>query len=517
MRRLAAGGLAAAGLAASAVPAYAHGLGQRYDLPIPLSYFLVGAAATVALSFVVIGLFVRREGGAFRYPRLDLLRVRGLGAVLRSGITLACARLVSVFLFLLVLATALFGTDNPLENWAPTFVWIIWWVGIGYVSALFGNVWALMNPWKILYEWVERLAGGREAGARGSDAMYVYPARLDVWPAFALLFVFAWLENVYSEAAMPDRLGMLVVAYSVLTWAGMAVFGKHTWLRYCEIFSVLLGILAKFSPTEARVADDRACRGCATGCGLPGRQVGCVDCYECYERAAWDDRELNLRPHAVGLILPGRVSTATAAFVVLALATVTFDGLAATPFWLDYQNFTYPFGRLFGAYAIAAVDTLGLALLPAVFMTVYLGFTWAVKAMSGDESPALDVARAFVFTLVPIALAYNMAHFVSLLAIQGQFIIPLASDPFGWRWDLFGTYDYEINLNAVTAKAVWFIAVGAIVIGHVVSVYAAHVTALGRTSDHGAALRGQYPMLALMVGYTATSLWIVAQPIVDQQ
>ena len=80
MRRLAvAAMLAAAGLAASAVPVHAHGLGQRYDLPIPLSYFLVGAAAAVALSFVVIGLFVRHEGGTFRYPRLDLLRVRWAG------------------------------------------------------------------------------------------------------------------------------------------------------------------------------------------------------------------------------------------------------------------------------------------------------------------------------------------------------------------------------------------------------------------------------------------------------
>ena len=434
--------------------------------------------------------------------------------MLKSGITLTCARLASVFLFVLVLATALFGTDNPLENFAPTFVWIIWWVGIGYVSALFGNVWALMNPWRIVYEWVERLAGGRDAGPGGSGAMFVYPAALDVWPAFALLLVFAWLENVYSGAAVPDRLGMLVVAYSVLTWAGMAVYGKHTWLRYCEVFSVLLGILARFSPTEARVTDEMVCRSCGDECGAQGD--GCVDCYECFERAEEGGRELNLRPHAVGLLLQGRVSTGTAAFVVLALATVTFDGLAATPFWLDYQNFTYPFGRLFGAYAIDAIDSLGLVLLPAVFMTVYLGFAWAIKALSGDESPALAVARVFVFTLVPLALAYNMAHFVSLLAIQGQYIIPLASDPFGWRWDLFGTYDYVVNVNAISAKAVWFISVAAIVIGHIVSVYAAHVTALGRTSDQGAALRGQYPMLALMVGYTATSLWIVAQPIVNQ-
>ncbi len=504
--------LTAAGLAASAAPVYAHGLGQRYDLPIPLSYFLVGAAAVVALSFVVIGLFVRHDGGRFRYPRLDLLRVKGLGPLLKSRVMLTCAKLVSVFLFILVLATALFGTDNPLENFAPTFVWIIWWVGVGYVSALFGNVWALMNPWKILYDWVESLAG-RGGSPKGSGALLIYPAGLDVWPAFALLLVFSWLENVYSDSAVPVRLGMIAAAYSVITWTGMIVYGKHIWLRHCEVFSVLLGILAKFAPTEVRVTDEKACRACGGVCGAPGD--GCVDCYECFERSEEGSRELNIRPHAVGLVLPARVSTGTAAFVVLALATVTFDGLTATPFWLDYQNFTYPFGRLFGAYAIAAIDTLGLVLLPIVFMAVYFGFAWSIKALSGDGRSALAVAQAFVFSLIPIALAYNMAHFVSLLAIQGQYIIPLASDPFGFRWDLFGTYDYVVNVNAISAKAVWFISVAAIVIGHVVSVYAAHVTALGRTSDRSAALRGQYPMLAMMVGYTATSLWIVAQPIID--
>ena len=237
-----------AGLAVMVVsPAFAHGFGDRYDLPIPLSFFLGGGAAAVALSFVVIGLFVRPRPGGFDYPRYDLLNIRGLGPLLRSRVVLEVIRIVAVAVFALVVATAIFGTSRPIENLSPAFVWIIWWVGMAYVAALVGNVWRVLNPWKILFEWGEKLLGD------GSDerdvGIFRYPERLDVWPALMLFLVFAWLESVYSGASEPFKLGLLVVLYSLITWAGMLLFGKHTWLRHGEAFSVLFGFFARFSPT----------------------------------------------------------------------------------------------------------------------------------------------------------------------------------------------------------------------------------------------------------------------------
>ena len=149
--------LSAPVLAAS--PVYAHAFGQRYDLPIPLSYFMAGAAATVALSFVIIGMFLKGGGAAYRYPRFNLLALPG--TALTSRIKSGVARVLSVLLLLLAIATSFVGTDNALENFSPTFVWIIWWVGIGYISALFGNLWMLINPWKALFEWAGVAAGAR--------------------------------------------------------------------------------------------------------------------------------------------------------------------------------------------------------------------------------------------------------------------------------------------------------------------------------------------------------------------
>ena len=500
--------VAVGALALTVSPVAAHAFGQRYDLPIPLNYFLIGAVATVFLSFVLIGLFVQRRPGKFGYPRLDLFNVPILGAVLSSPIVHVVLRAVSVLMFLLLLVAGFFGTDRAIENLTPTFIWIIWWVGMGYVVALVGNVWVFVNPWKITFEWYRRLRGHAN---EPEDPPFTYPEGLGVWPALLLFFLFAWAENVYTGAFRPFTLSVMVLMYSIVMWVGMAAFGKHVWLRNGEAFTVLFGFFSRFSPTELRVTSRDVCRDCASECQL---EPECVDCYDCYDYAAPEDRQLNLRPFAVGLALrerqlkAGHVKVATAAFVVLALATVSFDGFQDTETWANLRTHMLSFATS------DVVDTVALALAPALFAVVYLGFVWAIKTLSREEAGLTEVASAYVFSLVPIALAYNLAHFITLLLIQGQLIIPLASDPFGFGWNIFGTAEYRLNLNIIGAKAVWFISLIAIVLGHVISVYLAHVISLRRTSSSSDALRGQIPMLALMIIYTATSLWIIAQPIV---
>ena len=551
---------------------FAHGFGERYDLPVPLDYFLVGAAAAVALSFVVIGLFVQRQPAASRYPRLDLLgpswsrriltaailpiparvavaavhaalalalgialivadggRADGvftaaftavlllappvLAAALTGKVVTAPIKALSVALFVIILATAFFGTDKPIENFAPTFVWIIWWVGLGYAVALLGNLWALINPWKIVYEWAEKLFDLDDGSDPGADR---YPADWELWPAALLFLVFAWLENVYTDSATPLNLGVLVLLYSIVTWGGMLYFGKHRWLARGEAFTVLFGLFSRFSPTETRVAHDALCEQCTLDCG-PAYD-GCVDCHQCFERAVESgDGELNLRPYAVGLASPVHMTTAAAAFVIIALASVTFDGLTATDIWQTVVTESYgAVTSAFGSSALEIINTAGLVILPLLFVGVYLLVVSAIRRLSRDGDTDVGVAKAFVLSLVPIALAYNLAHFISLLAIQGQNLVPLASDPFGVGWDLFGTLSYRIDTDVIGPRLVWFVSVAAIVVGHVVAVYVAHVVAVARTGDRSLALKGQYPMLALMVFYTATSLWIIAQPIASE-
>ena len=193
--------LCALGMSMALHPVYAHGFGERTELPAPLGLFLIGAGATVALSFAVIGLFVRGGAGAGGYWRYDLLqhgwfRVAGTTALLSLPV-----KALSVFLLALVIVSGFIGVQTPSSNFAPTFIWIIWWVGMAYVVTLIGNVWAVINPWKILFGWVEYLH--RKATGRGMSPKMAYPPGWGVWPAFALFLAFAWLQDAFPRPPCP--------------------------------------------------------------------------------------------------------------------------------------------------------------------------------------------------------------------------------------------------------------------------------------------------------------------------
>src|SRR5918996_2533518 len=100
------------------------------------------------------------------------------------------------------------------------------------------------------------------------------------------------------------------------------------------------------------------------------------------------------------------------------------------------------------------LETVMLTLFPLLFLLVYLGFCWLTKEASDSERSVMEIAGFFVFSLVPIAIAYHLTHYLSYLLLAGQLIIPLASDPFGIGWDLFGTAGHCIDISIIGAKFV---------------------------------------------------------------
>ena len=515
-------------------PALGHGFGQRFDLPIPLDFYLFGAAATVAVSFLLVALFVRSEGKLNTYPRLNLLSSR-MGRLLAHAATLQAVRLASVGVFFTLLAAGLFGVQNPARNIAPTFIWIIWWTGLAYISALLGDLWALINPWKILFQWAE--SGYRRLFPTGELGLRLpYPRWLGVWPAFALFIVFVWGELVWEANAIPENLAYAIIAYSGASWTGMFLFGRHAWLRGGEAFTVAFGLLARFAPSEIRVVEPSICQLCSADSCRRGDD--CVNCYECLALARTsrftgtsDPRQWNLRPLGVGLLTREAISPSQMAFVVLMLATVSFDGFMATPLWKEaFDTITSTRSlmpllhrlNMMGMSVDSIVSTIGLVLSPLLFLAVYLAFSLlmvfaAGLSRKGEANPftTARMASYFVLCLIPIAIAYHLAHYISFLFVAGQLIIPLASDPFGFDWNLLGTAGYKVNAGLIGARFAWYASVSSVVVGHIIAVYLGHVLALRGFESRRSALNSQYPMLALMVFYTFAGLWILAQPIVE--
>ena len=461
--------------------ALAHAFEKRYDLPMPLDMFLLGAGLAVVLSFAVMGLFVRSGGGHVDYPRYNLLRLAPVRLLAHPWVLLA-VRALAAGAFLLAIAAGFLGEQNPLRNLIVTLVWIVWWVGLAYACALFGDVWALLNPWDTLFAGAEALY--RRAAGKSLSLSLPLPGWVGAWPAVALFLWFAWAEIAWGNNYIPANLAFAASIYSLITWWGMALFGREEWLRRGEAFSVAFGLMGRFGITEGR-----------TG---PG------------------GREWNLRPPAVGLLQGETPHPSAVALVLALLSTVTFDGFGETVQWQLLRSRLYDlFAWMDARAAFQAADAFALFATPVLFFLVYAIFGGLMRLAAGGGVTAGEMIRRFVHSLVPIAIGYHLAHYFTYLIIQGQRILPLASDPFGWGWDLLGWASYEVDIGAVDARLAWNVSLAAIVLGHIFAVYLAHVVALQAFDDRRRALRSQYPMLVLMVGYTMVSLWIIAQPIVN--
>ncbi|RUA20842.1 MAG: hypothetical protein DSY79_09310 [Chloroflexi bacterium] len=315
---------------------------------------------------------------------------------------------------------------------------------------------------------------------------------------------------------MPRNLAIAILIYAVVTWGGMFVYGRDVWLQNGDTFSVVFGILARFAPLELRVVDNTAVVSTCAGPACHHKTLECVNGYHCLVKVAPGQRQWNLRPPALGLLNDQRVTFSMMVLVIVLLATVTFDGLLETPLWTHILDRTL-------SDETRWVGSAALVLFSAGFLIVYLFFSalmcrfaqrYGEKNGAGHLNSTLDVASVFVLTLVPIAIAYHLAHYLSYLLITGQYFIPRVSDPFGYGWDLFGTADYKIDIGQLSARVAWYLAVTFVVLGHVFAVYVAHVVARRTFGGGRAALLSQVPMVVLMVLYTMVSLWILAQPMV---
>ena len=468
---------------ALATPAAAHAIAERYDLPVPLGFYVFGAVAVVAVTFLVTAVFL------YAGPHQSLARPvlpanwATLNRALIGGSSTAL-QLVGALALVAVVLTGLFGNQYPARNLAPTLVWIVWWCALSIFVACVGNVWPAMNPWRTIY-----LAVARGVGSTNDTCgVRAYPGCAAEWPAVVLLLIFVWIELISPFSSSPMALALLAIVYSAITFAGMHFYGAQTWLRRGEVFSLVFGVLASFAPLGVSKMKPSDTSGDATA-SEPGRLVW----------RSWSATLLNGFQHH---------SLAMVSLVLLLLSSVLFDGLLGTGLWRSIEPLL-PSDR-----AGLIASTCGLIGTWGVFLAAYLLTAAAMSRILGGSSTTLGVASRYLLTLVPIAVGYNIAHNYSYIVLQSQTFIALMSDPFGFGWNLFGTARWEPNLEAVDARQIWYVAIGAIVIGHVIAVYLAHIVALRTATTRKLAILSLIPMTVLMLLYTGASLSILAEPIV---
>ena len=451
-----------------ACSAQAHGFAERYDLPVPLGYVVAGACAAVLLTFVVAVFFVRQPAAAAVRPDNPNKPVaaRTQAKALRTAVGLI--RIMAWLLFVVTIVSALWGSADPLMNLAPTLVWIVWWIGLSFAVVLLGNFWPLLDPWRTTFEALDFSV--RKLGWRSLSAQRAWPARLGVWPATFLLLAWCWLEVVYPIASSPARLGYVALAWSAISLAGMACFGRDTWQKHGDVFAIYFATLGRLAPVSFG----------------------------------------NKRPAAAPV-------AGQTGFVMAMLSTVLFDGLHSGAAWTTFEQLLRKIAPQWMDVNGYFAGTVGLVVVWLAFVVAYLAtckLSAGLMASSGTGNSGWRVAARFTPSLVPIAAAYNLAHNFSSLLIQGQTVFQLLSDPLGRQWDLFGTARYYPDISVVDARLTWYVAVGAIVTGHGVSIWLAHRLALDLKLSPWRTALAMTPMTCLMLAYTAVSLVVIAEPMV---
>jgi hypothetical protein len=450
-RTLAVSSALAAALALPAA-ASAHGLATRTDLPVPGWIFAWAAGVVLVLSFVALSTL-------WLQPRLEHHPSRAL-FTFPMLLDPLCG-VLGVAAFAGLVYSGLHGTQEPLANILPTFVYVVFWVAIPVASVLLGDVFRPFNPWRAL-------ARAARLGARPRVA---YPAWLGRWPVAVGLFAFAWCELVLESRDDPALLAWLAIAYMITQLCGMSLFGREVWSERGDVFGAYFGLAARLAPVT-----------------VDGR------------------RTLRARPVLSGLTelepLPG-----TVAIVCVLIGTTSFDG-ASQGLWKQVgPSVTRWFSDL-GLGATAANElagTFGLLVAVAFVTTAYLV---GVRAMSNAVRRRVAPVR-FAHTLAPIALAYVVAHYFSLLVFQGQAMIPLVSDPLGDGADILGTAHDTINNSLLSNHMIWYVQVAALIVGHIGGLVLAHDRALVLFKGRAAA-RSQYWMLAIMIGFTSLGLWLLS-------
>jgi hypothetical protein len=448
----------------------AHGIGGVRDLPVPEWLFFWGAAVVLVVSFLALGALWRRpllSPARDGRPAPGWLSRLALASALRVSL-----QVLSAGLLVLVLAAGLFGDTDPFRNLAPTWVYVVFWLGLPLLSVLFGNVWRALSPWRAIadgYVWAREQPGGE------AKPLAEYPERLGRWPAAAALFAFAALELAYTDPSSPRSLAFAIALYSYVALFGMAAFGRDSWTRHGEGFAVLFELFSRMSPFGVR----------------EGRLVF----------------RIPLSPLSAADPTPG-----TVAFVAVMLGSVGFDGFSRTSWWQDLVadvEAPYIVDRPgLGELLVTGVNLAGLVATCAIVAAAYVG---ACSLARSTVNAPRSLVPEFVLSLVPIAFVYEVAHYFSLFVIQGQFALPLLSDPLGKGWDLLGLADYAPNLAPFSPNTIWYVQAGALVAGHVAALAVAHDRAVTLFADREAALRSQYAMLGLMVLYTVGGLWLLSR------
>ncbi len=446
--------------------ALAHASERGLVMLLPTHYYVLGGTLAVAISFAVLGWVPAR---AMRRVFAWRSRARVVPPALQL-----CLSWGSFGILAWLIYVGFAGSRDPLTNLLPLTIWTVWWVGLTLLHGVYGNLWAAINPWRGPY-WL--VIQGR---SRERDGAWVQlPPSVGYGLAMVGFAAFAWFELISLAPEDPDVLATAVVVYWGCTFVGMIIFGQKDWFERAECFAVFFRFVSRLAVLQ------------------PGR------------------RGLVCSAPGAGVLSHPALPVSGALFLLLTLASVSFDGLNKTFWWLGLNGINpleFP-----GRSAVAWINTVGLVATFAVLSAAYALAIWIGWRLAGRHGGFADHFGSFVLSIIPISLAFHFAHYLAVLLINGQYALAAAAALLPQGFDLLGYADYRVTGSWLTdhrtVALIWKVQAGVIVLGHILAVVYAHALALKRYGHSRAAVMSQVPLTVIMMAYTWFGLWLLATPV----
>ncbi len=416
---------------------------------------MVGAGWALTVSFAILAFSWRTS--RLRGEQAGRALPGPLAALVDSALLHWLLRVLGLLVATYVGWAAVAGKDSP-ANPALGVFYIYLWVGMVPLTLLVGNVWPLLSPLRTVHLVLSRLL--RTPPERG---LLPYPTWLGYWPAALGLFSFVWTELVDPDSAFVSTVLTWCLLYVAVMLVGSAVFGS-TWFARADPFEVWFGLVARLSPWGRRD-------------GIPV-----------------------LRSPLANLDATS-VDRGLVAVVAVVLGSTAFDGFSQSNWWL--QQTAQP-----GNLDPTLRDTLVL-----VGFVGFVAVTFTVAAMAAAGVPWRErraLPGLLAHSLVPIAIGYLFAHYLTLLLESGQRYLAYLSDPLvTGEHDYLGTIDWTTTyFLSVRPGLVAILKVAFVLTGHILGVIAAHDRAV-RVLPERSAVSGQLAMLAVMLVYTVGGLLLL--------
>lgn len=451
---------------------FGHASGQSFVMLLPTDIYMLGGVIVVGLTILLLAMMpvtgtsgLHRSIALFSFPRGHLL-----------------ARLIHGLAFLYffwLLSAGWYGATDPLKNPLTLGFWAVFWMGLVMIEGLFFSVWRWINPWIFAYHFICRITG--------KESVVPWPSRVAYWPGVILLLAFAAFTLADPAPTDPSRLASFLFGYWLITLIGMLVFGFRTWSRHAEFFSMIMIAFGSLRMVSVQAGRLRL--------GLPGWKL-------------MANRKIGvLRPHTSGAL-----------FLLILLGVGSFDGFNETFVWLKWINVNpldFP-----GRSAIIMPTIIGILLANIALVSIFGVLIW-LGMMAASDQPQhryslFDLICVYAPSLLPIALAYHVAHYLPSLMVEVQYVALAVDGMFGNGLHILGLQGFHVTdgffKHLDWVRVIWLTQAGVVVSGHVISVLIAHYIAAGRYENRFETVISQLPIAVFMIGYTWLGLWLLAAP-----